>query len=148
MTNQLREMIVLGILSCGIGYLACKGNVLSDMASNVYPALYVCIIILPSLVLPIQSLLHSSFQECWKQVNEEIEDAFLVRIELQVEKINGKHLSQHIVQEIVIIPLCEPRTDTHFSIATTNEAHDVACHHLLAFHLKDMGIAYLIPIDI
>ena len=75
-TYQLCEMVVLGILSGGIGNLTCKRNVLSDMARNVYPSFHIGIIILPSLVLSVQTLLHCTFQECRKQVDEEIENAF------------------------------------------------------------------------
>ena len=149
MTYQLREMIVLGILSCGIGNLACKRNVLPNMTGNVYSSLYVGIVILSSLVLSVQTLLHCTFQECRKQIDEEVEDAFLVRIELQVEKINGKHLSQHVVQEIVItIVFCKARTNAHLSSVVTNKTHDVPCNKLISFKYEHTLITYFIPMSL
>ncbi len=141
-------MIVLSIFTSGIGNLACKGNVLPDMTRYIYPSFYIGIIIPSRLILPIHPLLHRPFQERREQVNKEVKNTLFVRVELQIKQIDGKYLSEHVVQEVVIAILSKARTDANLCIATPNKAHDVTRNNLFTFHLKDMSITYLIPIDI
>ena len=87
-----------------------------------------------------------AMKECREEINQEVEDAFFVRMIFQIEEIDSKYLLKHIMQEVVIFTLCITRVDSYLGIAIANKPHDIACIEFALLDLTDILLPYLIPI--
>ena len=76
-TNKLRDIIVMQILSRAIGYISRKGHINTKMSVDLNSAFYIRIIVMSCLVFSVHSLTKGLFKKMREQIEREIKDLFL-----------------------------------------------------------------------
>ena len=105
MPDKLSHVVVKRILSGRIRDFAAKRGIEPNVPTHINVAFDIGIIILSGLILFVKSLPQSSFQESREQKDEEIENTLLIEIMFQVKKVDGEHLLQHIMKEVIALVL-------------------------------------------
>ena len=121
------------------------------MASYIYCAPDICIIILSLAILLEHSLTHSLLKVVREEVEQEVESLVVATTVWHIEDVEVKHPLQHIVQEVVFIVVAmEARTNgelgTGCVILYADKSHQIAGGYGVADNGANSRLAELLAL--
>ena len=94
---KLSDRIVIAIFLCVVCDSSTNWIGFLDMATGVYSATNVRVVLMLSSVFLIQALSHCLLQKCWEEVQKKVKNVFLCWCKFHIEEIRSHYFLQYLM---------------------------------------------------